>query len=59
MCLRGRNSFSEIEALLELSSKLDEIAPVVGTSSRFSHQMPNQARFFQGQIVSYHDLSED
>lgn len=51
MCL------SEIEALFKLSFILDDIAPLV--SSRFSHQMPNPARYFQGQIVSYHDISED
>lgn len=60
MCLNARKSFSEvleIEALFKLSFLLDEVAPVV--SSRFSHQMSNPARYFQGQIVSYHNISED
>lgn len=59
MCLSASKSFSEIEALLELFYKHDAIAPLVPTSSAFTHQMPNLPRFFHGQIVSYHNLSED
>nr|GMC88484.1 hypothetical protein Iba_chr04eCG10520 [Ipomoea batatas] len=63
MCFPVKKSFcefDEVRALFEPSSgKLDETVKVIFGRLGFTYQIPTVAKYFGGQVVSYHDLCED
>lgn len=60
MCLRAKSCFVEGEAPFELTLLiLDETGHLTSSPFYLSSQMFNVAKYIKGQVVSYHDLSED
>lgn len=63
MCLPVKKSFcefDEVRAQFEPSSDtLDETVKVIFSLLGFTYQIPTVAKYFGGQVVSYHDLCED